>query len=215
VVVVISDTGEGMSPEVQRRLFDPFFTTKGARGNGLGMSIVYGIIRRHGGDVTVKSERDQGTLFEVTLPALAVSLGPRDAEPPEARSFTGSGTVLVVDDEEDIRSLVSEILEDAGYRTTIAPGGAEAVDLLRSRPFDLVVTDLGMPVVGGWDVAREARSAWPDVRLLLLTGWGSTLDSVEVERYGIDRTLKKPFEMNDLLRVIHELLDESGIRKSA
>ncbi len=215
VVVVISDTGEGMSPEVQRRLFDPFFTTKGARGNGLGMSIVYGIIRRHGGDVVVKSERDQGTLFEVTLPALAASLRSPDAEPPETRSFTGSGTVLVVDDEEDIRTLVSEILEDAGYRTTIAPGGAEAVDLLRSRSFDLVVTDLGMPVVGGWDVAREARSAWPDVRLLLLTGWGSTLDSAEVERYGIDRTLKKPFEMNELLGVIHELLDDPEIRKSA
>jgi PAS domain S-box-containing protein len=215
VRVIISDTGEGMSPEVQRRLFDPFFTTKGSRGNGLGMSIVYGIIRRHGGDITVKSELNQGTSFEITFPALAGTLAAPEADAAEVGSLTGSGRILVVDDEEDIRTLVAEILEDSGYHTMIARGGAEAIEMVQANPFDLVVTDLGMPVVSGWDVAREAHRVSPDVRLLLLTGWGSTLDPREVERNGIDRTLKKPFEMNVLLKAVHELLDGTEVRKIA
>ncbi len=216
VNVLISDTGEGMSPEVQRRLFDPFFTTKGPRGNGLGMSIVYGIIRRHGGDIEVQSERNQGTLFRVSLPALGQEGLVEDPAPAEeAPSLEGSGRILVVDDEDDIRELVAEILADAGYEVSVARDGTEAVERVRERCFDLVVTDLGMPSVTGWDVAREARAAQPGIRLILLTGWGSTLDAGEVERHGIDRTLKKPFDMNVLLSAVGEVTGNVTLRRSA
>ncbi len=216
VIIHISDTGEGMSPETRRRLFDPFFTTKGSKGNGLGMSIVYGIIRRHGGEIEVMSEVDQGTLFRVRLPALGEEMlaAPESAPEPELR-LNGTGTILVVDDEEDIRSLVADILADSGYRVEVAEGGARAVERVKSDLYDLVVTDLGMPTVSGWDVARETKAHQPEARLLLLTGWGATLDAEEVERHAIDRILKKPFDMNELLLAVQELLAAPALRRSA
>ncbi len=215
VVVTVMDSGEGMSAEVQRRLFDPFFTTKGASGNGLGMSIVYGIVRRHGGDIEVVSELNEGTVFRVSLPAVAVEAVEPETPVEESALEVGTGRVLVVDDDEDIRELVTDILRDVGYDVEAASDGAEAILKVGETLYDLVVTDLGMPGVSGWDVARETRAAQPDVRILLLTGWGATLDQDEVERNGIDRTLKKPFEMNELLRVIQDLLTGTPLRKSA
>ncbi len=214
VVVTVSDTGEGMSAEVKRRLFDPFFTTKGEKGNGLGMSIVYGIVRRHGGDITFLSEPNEGTMFQVTLPGLALKHADGPAPAPEA-PLTGCGRVLVVDDDDDIRTLVADILAAGGYDVETAGGGAEAVDRVRAEAFDLVVSDLGMPDVTGWDVARESRVAQPDLRFILLTGWGATLDPEEVRRHAIDRTLKKPFEMNDLLRAVSDVLRTVGEKRAA
>jgi PAS domain S-box-containing protein len=214
VVVTVSDTGEGMSAEVKRRLFDPFFTTKGEKGNGLGMSIVYGIVRRHGGEITFMSEPNEGTMFQVTLPGLAEKAAKSPALATETL-LVGCGRVLVVDDDDDIRTLVADILAAAGYEVEMAAGGAEAVDQVRSKTFDLVVSDLGMPDVTGWDVARESRAAQPGLRFILLTGWGATLDPEEVKRHAIDRTLKKPFEMNDLLRAVSDVLRTVGVKRAA
>jgi CheY-like chemotaxis protein len=203
-----------MSAEVKRRLFDPFFTTKGEKGNGLGMSIVYGIVRRHGGDITFMSEPNEGTMFQVTFPGLAQKSANNPAPAAEA-PLTGCGRVLVVDDDDDIRNLVADILVAAGYDVETAGGGEEAVARVRAETFDLVVSDLGMPDVTGWDVARESRAAQPDLRFILLTGWGATLDPEEVRRHAIDRTLKKPFEMNDLLRAVSDVLRSVGEKRAA
>jgi CheY-like chemotaxis protein len=215
VVASVSDTGQGMSPEVKRRLFDPFFTTKGEKGNGLGMSIVYGIIRRHGGDIEVLSEADEGTMFRVQLPALAGEARPPErAADPSLPTHPG-GRILVVDDEVDIREVVADILRDAGYEVDVADGGAAALTLVQERPYDLIITDLGMPGVGGWTVALESRAAQPAVRLVLLTGWGATLDPDEAARKGIDRILKKPFDMVDILRTAADFLAPAEARRAA
>jgi PAS domain S-box-containing protein len=215
VVVSVIDTGEGMPPEVQRRLFDPFFTTKGSNGTGLGMSIVYGIVRRHGATIEVKTRLREGTEFRIEFSAAASDDRPTSDETQDEECFSGSGRILVVDDEPEIRSLVEDILTEAGYEVQTAEDGTRALEALRSSSFEMVITDLGMPDITGWEVAREAREAHPEVALILITGWAAALDPKEVERHGIDRTLRKPFEMVDLLRGVSELLGTRGIRRSA
>jgi len=216
LVILVADDGAGMSEETQRRLFDPFFSTKGVKGTGLGMSIVYGIITRHGGDITFESEEGKGTTFTVVLPRSEDGAAePPVLNPVEPGSLIGAGKVLVVDDEPDIRELVRDILTDAGYDVQVAGGGAEAIDLARAFPFDLVLTDLGMPDVGGWEVAEECRRLQPEIRLMLFTGWGASLDPEEVAARGIDRTMAKPFKMHELLRLVGEIMRSAPLKRSA
>jgi CheY-like chemotaxis protein len=206
-----------MSPEVQRRLFDPFFTTKGPGGSGLGMSIVYGIVQRHGGTIEVDSKLQEGTTFRIGL--VAAESGAASSAEARASDWgrieKGSGSVLVVDDEAEIRQLVADILEAAGYGVEMAENGAEAVKILNEAPFDLVVTDLGMPGMSGWEVAEQSRRILPETPVLLLTGWGAALSSEEVEKRGIARALQKPFDMQDLLATVHSLLEARTLKKSA
>jgi CheY-like chemotaxis protein len=219
VTVCVSDTGRGMSPEVQRKLFDPFFSTKGPRGTGLGMSIAYGTIRRHGGEIEVATEEGVGTTFRIAFPAAdPAERSSRMMSTGESAAFgsleipRGSGTVLVVDDEPDLRELVSEVLQEGGYKVTIASGGEEALALAAKNRFDLVVTDLGMPGVSGWDVAKGCRELQPHIFVILLTGWGAELDLVRAEQAGIHRILKKPFDMGDLLHAVQEVRKPSADR---
>jgi CheY-like chemotaxis protein len=217
VVVTVADTGRGMSPEVQRKLFDPFFSTKGPRGTGLGMSIAYGTIRRHGGEIRVKTEEEVGTIFRLSFPATVPAERREETAAADDDTGTeelalGSGRVLVVDDEEDLRELVSDVLKEGGYEVTIAAGGEEALAVAGRERFDLVVTDLGMPGVSGWDVAAGCRKIQPRIRIILLTGWGAELDPARAERAGIDRILKKPFDMKELLRSVQDVRDTSADR---
>lgn len=209
----VSDTGHGMTSDVQRRLFDPFFSTKGVKGTGLGMSIVYGILQRHGGDIRVESAPNEGTTFHMELP-----LTDRCEEAPApagVMTAPGSGRVLVVDDEEGLRALAMDILGEAGYEVTAATGGAEAIELLGSREFDVIITDLGMPDVGGWEVVAAARRERPDAGIILATGWGATLQAADAHERGVDRTLAKPYRMQDLLDAVRSLVSEPELRKTA
>jgi len=215
VVITVSDTGHGMPEEVKRRLFDPFFSTKGVKGTGLGMSIVYGIITRHGGDIRVTSQEGEGTTFSIVLPGAGDGEVEQESSESRILARSGEGRILVVDDEEHIRDLVRDILSQAGFDVEVVAGGAEAIDSLRMAPFDLVVTDLGMPNVSGWEVSKAAKSMQADIRVLLLTGWGAALDSEEVARAGVDQTLAKPFKMVDLLHRAHQMLDGTRLRRSA
>jgi PAS domain S-box-containing protein len=208
VVITVADTGRGMSPEVQRRLFDPFFSTKGPQGTGLGMSIAYGTIRRHGGEIEVTTEEGAGTTFRIAFPSAAERTEPTSRATGRGDSkelVRGSGRILVVDDEQDLRELVAEVLQEGGYEVTIAGGGEEALAAAGKERFDLVVTDLGMPGMSGWDVAKGCREMQPHVFVILLTGWGAELDLARAEQNGIDRVLKKPFDMGDLLRAVREV----------
>ncbi len=217
VVVRVSDSGIGMSQDVQRQLFDPFFTTKGEGGNGLGMSIVYGIVQRHDGEITVRSQENEGTEFRIHLPAVVANA---DSNPSESITQVvelaprASGSILVVDDEEDIRSLVADILADTGYVVSQAPDGEVALEMLANGSFDLIVTDLGMPGITGWEVAARAREIMPTVPVLLLTGWGATLTEEELEERQIDRALKKPFDMRELQLAVQSLLS-GRLKRSA
>jgi len=214
-IVSVRDNGEGMTPEVRRRLFDPFFTTKGAHGTGLGMSVAYGIARRHGVDVIVESEEGVGTLFRLTFPELSATERLLETRVRSHEPVEGTECVLVVDDQEEIVNLLEDVLRASGYNVVKAQSGTEALRHLREMSFDLMITDLGMPGMSGWELARESRKMAPDTRVLLLTGWAATLDPEEIQKNGVHAALKKPFEMNEILRVVRDLLGPAKARPAA
>ncbi len=212
-LVVVSDTGSGMSDDVKARVFDPFFTTKGTAGMGLGLSVVYGIVERHGGRITVESEIGHGTRFTVGIPASA-----RDPETKKEDSNAMSprfARLLVIDDEEDILELVSDILVESGYEVRTAKSGPLGIALFDQGPVDLLLCDLGMREMSGWEVVTALRERNPALAVVLLTGWGATLPEEQVREYRIDSVLSKPFEMSKLLQTVAQVLDAKGEREGA
>ena len=194
----VRDTGTGMSPEIQRRVFEPFFTTKGVRSTGLGLSVNYGILQRHGGELTIDSVEGQGTTVTVRLPPAPIL-----AEAATATTIAAPPTpleILVIDDDPEVRSLLSEMLRQDGHRVTEATGGAEGLDRLAGDPsIDLVLTDLGMSGMTGWEVARAIKASRPALRVGLLTGWGEEPPGYGEGRTVVDFVLTKPL-MREVLR---------------
>ena len=198
-VVTVSDTGTGMSEEVQRRLFDPFFTTKGPRGTGLGLSMTYGVISRHGGEVAVESAEGKGSTFRLSFPTSgAVPATPQPAPSPAAVRLR----CLVVDDEPSVREVLGDMLEVGGHTAVLLRSGAEAVERLKTDPFDLVITDLAMPGLNGWEVARAVKEHDPAVPVFLVTGWGVEYPPEELKARGVDRVLPKPLNLADVLAAV-------------
>ncbi len=198
VVVTVADTGIGMPPRVRHRIFDPFFTTKGAKGSGLGLSVAYTIVARHKGQIAVESEEGQGTTFTIRLPALAeapaepvpppvVEAAP--APPPERRH----GRVVVVDDERDLAVMLARMLQGEGHEVQICTRGAEALALIEREPFDVLLTDVSMPDMDGWEVARRVKEIRPSLPVAVVTGWGSQYEGVDLADRGVDFLLSKPF----------------------
>ncbi len=203
VELQVTDTGVGMSDEVRKRVFDPFFTTKGGRGTGLGLSVVYGIMERHGGRIAVSSTPGHGTT--VTLHFQTARAVPERGATPTPRSAVVPKRILLVDDDTMVRRTLGSLLRAAGHEVTEADGGAAGIALLEKAAIDLVLTDLGMPEVTGWDVASAARAQLPQVPIVLLTGWGEH-GAAETPTPGlVDRVLGKPVRLEDLLGVIGEL----------
>lgn len=206
VEVILGDTGVGMTEEVQHKIFDPFFTTKGVKGTGLGLSTSYGIVTRHGGSISVESEAGLGSWFSITFPVPGEL--PRTAEgfprPPRRRT----GRILVIDDEPHLREVVTKLLRLEGHVAVGVGCGIEGVRVFRGEPFDVVVTDLGMPDLTGLEVARKVREIYADVKVILCTGWNVTVDQAEQEASGVARLLEKPFRLDKLLHLVHELLRE-------
>jgi signal transduction histidine kinase/tetratricopeptide (TPR) repeat protein len=199
VEVAVGDGGTGFQAEVVDSVFDPFFTTKGERGSGLGLSLVYGIVTRHGGEVRVGNRPGGGAYVVLGLPRAEArgSLGV---------DIVGDGTVaglrvLVVDDEAEVRSIAVRILLSEGADVVEASGGEEALELLGGQEFDVVLTDWGMPVVDGFGVA-EAASAREGCEVILMTGWGVRLEEERLGSCGVSSLLLKPFTVQDLLGVV-------------
>ncbi|HZB47229.1 MAG TPA: GAF domain-containing protein, partial [Pyrinomonadaceae bacterium] len=171
------DTGDGMSEEVRARIFEPFYTTKGVTGTGLGLFVSYGIVERHGGHLTVSSERGRGTTFTLDLPHDEPAAEPRD--PSRARADDEAAaplSVLVVDDEPFVRETLAEMVETLGHDAALAGGGSAALRMLEERAFDFVFTDLSMPEMDGWELAREIRRRWPSLGVCIVTGYGKDAD---------------------------------------
>jgi GAF domain-containing protein/CheY-like chemotaxis protein len=205
VVVTVSDTGVGMTEEVRRRAFEPFFTTKGVKSTGLGLPVAYGAIRRHGGEIAVESTPGQGTTVTFWLPAPALPAG--TARAGVAPAAPVQGAVLVIDDEASVRELVTDVLSLQGHSVSAAADGAAGVALFRQGRFDLVITDLGMPGMNGWEVARAIRALAPTTPILLLTGWRDVVQPPEGAR--VDGVLTKPFDVDALSASISQLLRSS------
>jgi len=210
VLLAVSDTGCGMTPQLRARIFEPFFTTKPVgQGTGLGLSTVYGIVKQSGGFVWAYSEVGLGSTFKVYLPVA----GARDAtvEPAEAAPSPtrGSETIVVVEDEEVVRELLTRTLRNYGYRVLEAADGLAALQLIRdgAGPIELVVTDVVMPTMGGQELSDALASIWPDVPVLYISGFaGADVISRGLLRPGAP-LLEKPFSPETLLEKVRELLD--------
>ncbi|MBI3084897.1 MAG: GAF domain-containing protein, partial [candidate division NC10 bacterium] len=202
VELTVTDTGTGMSEEIRRRIFEPFFTTKGMHGTGLGLAVVYGIMERHGGHIHVASVPGRGSTVTLQFQA---ALGPVVARQKASATVAGPRRILLIDDDSWVRESLSDLLRTVGHHVTEADGGAAGLAHLVESPVDLVLTDLVMPEVSGWDIARAIKSRLPGLPVVLMTGWGDQVVKEASERGLVDRVLGKPFPLEEILRVIREL----------
>ncbi|MFO0930509.1 MAG: response regulator [Gemmataceae bacterium] len=210
VLVTVTDTGCGMDAHTRARLFEPFFTTKGpGKGTGLGLATVYGIVKQSGGHIRVRSEPGEGSSFEVYLPALddVPAAGAAPTGRPDLPR--GTETVLVVEDEEAVRTLTRAALRQLGYTVLEAAGGPAALCLAERHTgrIDLLLTDVVMPEMGGGELATRLRAMRPETRVLYLTGY--TDDAVL--RHGVSDAevplLTKPYTIAALARKVRAVLD--------
>jgi len=199
VCAEVTDTGIGMSEKVRKNIFEPLFTTKGEQGTGMGLSASYGIVQEHEGTIDVESEPDEGTTFTLIFPP-AEGEPTSVEEPPSTPSESESVSVLVIDDEEMVRSTISRLLSLNGHEVDLASSGTEALKMFRGNDYDIVFTDYGMPEMTGSDIARELEDLDPDLPVILLTGHTET-DMGEEE---IDGILSKPFKGNELETTIQK-----------
>jgi two-component system cell cycle sensor histidine kinase/response regulator CckA len=209
VRLTVSDTGCGIPPERLSRIFEPFFSTKPS-GTGLGLSTVYGIIKQSGGFVTVSSAPGDGSTFSVYLPAVAASTASVPKLPEKiARSYQGSGTILLVDDEDSLREAAREYLELSGYKVLTARDGQEAVEVTQAcrEKIDLLVSDLTMPRLSGLRLVEHVRETMPSTKILVISGYANDdkIRMVEAESF-----LQKPFSLNTLGLKVHGLLNHDG-----
>jgi signal transduction histidine kinase/CheY-like chemotaxis protein len=201
---VVEDSGVGMTPETLQRVFEPFFTTKGVQGTGLGLSMVYGIVQRHGGKLSVRSEPGRGTRIELSFPRTAAAQPPT---PLESAAPAVSLSVMVVDDEPAVRGLLVDILGALGHRAVGHHSGASALEEFRPGQFDLVLTDLGMPGINGWQLSQSLRALDDRVTIVFVTGWGEEIDHEQVRRAGANAVVAKPFEVEHVARVAQMAAD--------
>ena len=216
VTVKVIDTGVGMYPEVRSRIFDPFFTTKGKAGLGLGLAVSFGIIRRHGGNIEVESQYGSGTEFRITLPVATIAQSSPEIErddPAPACSLAGDVSqpatttprLLVVDDEDFVRDLLKEMLEGEDCEVQLAASGNEALSMFRESKFDAVCTDVGMPGMSGWELAREIRHLDHRIPIAVITGWGEAVGSNEQKAAGVDWVIAKPFTAERVAELVRDI----------
>ncbi len=211
VLITIADHGTGISKEHLAKVFDPYFTTK-QRGSGLGLAVTYSIINKHGGHITLESTLGKGTTFRLYLPATEKKRLPARTE---AESImTGHGRVLVMDDEETIRTTMRDILVRLGYDVTFAEDGAEAVELYRNAlgqrgtPFDAVIMDLTIAGgMGGKDAVKKLIEIDPNVKAIVSSGYSKDPVMAEYRKFGFSGVLAKPFRIKDLSEAVHRVIN--------
>jgi CheY-like chemotaxis protein len=196
----VIDDGIGMTAEQATNVFSPFFTTKGSEGTGLGLAVVNGIVTRHGGDVSVESTPGQGSKFTVSLPysRRLVQAAPVGEHPLDS----GLCRVLLVDDDLTILDVIGEALRSSGHEVQTCDAGAAAIMAMEEGQFDVLVTDLGMPGVNGWDVARRARQLNPPLPVIVISGWGAQITQDQMELAGVSLILPKPFRLEQIRKAI-------------
>lgn len=213
VRIYVEDEGVGIPEENLSKIFDPFFTTK-STGSGLGLTTSHAIIQKHGGELTVESRPGRGATFCIDLPASATQ-SPVDADPATELTIArrGKGRILLMDDEEALRTMIADLLPSLGYEVECVPGGTEAVDRYRKafvegRSFDAVILDLTVPGgMGGKEAAANLRRMDPQVRMVVSSGYSQDAVLANFQEYGFAATLIKPFQVEDLQRVLLQVMN--------
>jgi len=212
VMLEVSDTGVGMTPDVQARIFEPFFTTKGpTKGTGLGLAMVYGVVTQSGGQISVYSEPSAGSTFKIYLPRVMAETGERLPVPVEARAPGGTETVLLAEDNETVRVLAERVLRSEGYSVLVAAHGYEALQLAQAHAgtIHLLLTDVMMPGMSGPRLAEELERDRPETAVLFISGY---TEQTVIERGSLGKGityLQKPFTPGVLIRRVREMLDAS------
>ncbi len=210
VLLTVSDTGHGMDQEVLDHLFEPFYTTKGVgKGTGLGLAMVYGLVRAHKGHIQCESKRGEGTTFKIYWPAIAAAAGNTVSEPDAEWPVGGTETILLVDDEDSIRNAGEQILRESGYHVLTAPDGETALRLYREEKdrIQVVILDLVMPGMGGKKCAEELLRVNPEVKMIIASGY--PVDSLmgETSPIKVHCFIHKPYTMRQILKAIRKVLD--------
>ncbi len=211
IKVTVKDTGPGIKSEIIDKIFDPYFTTKDiGKGSGLGLSIVHGIIKNHGGMITVESIPGKGAAFSFVLPIVAEK--PNKEEKKLDATPLGTESILFVDDEPAICCMIKEMLEQLGYQVETRENPEDALKCLQSEPaaFDLVITDMTMPRMNGIKLAETIKTIRSDMPVIICTGYNRFIDEEEAENLGIDAFVMKPLSMARIARVLRKVLDKTG-----
>jgi signal transduction histidine kinase/ActR/RegA family two-component response regulator/HAMP domain-containing protein len=215
VMLEIGDTGVGMDEETRKRCLEPFFSTKGKRGTGLGLAMVYGVMERHCGQIEIDSQPGQGTVIKLIFPIR--HLAGADPVAGEENKEPLPLNILCIDDEPLLRELLREILEREGHSVSLADGGQSGVDEFRAaaageRPFDVVLTDLGMPYFDGRQVVKTIKEESPDTPIIMLTGWGSFMKEDGDMPEQVSGILTKPPRSNELREMLQQVGGHRGVR---
>ncbi len=216
ILLTVSDTGKGMSAEVVERVFDPYFTTKEAgKGTGLGLFVVHGLVNRYRGAVKIESVPGKGTDFHVYLPVSLVKIDEPGPPPEKTAAYSGNECVLIVDDEENITLMMRTYLENYGYEVLTINSGRAALEKMRSADGDrvaLVITDMVMPEMDGLTLAEKIHFNYPDLPVVLMTGYSEQITEERIIRAGVRDKLFKPFSPLEIIKIVRGLLDSQTER---
>ena len=213
VLLSVRDAGQGIDKEVMPHIFEPFFTTKETgKGTGLGLAVVYGIVKAHRGYIFCDSTEGTGTTFRVYLPALAPDMQQELADDdPADQSVQGNETILVVDDEQMVCNILRDLLVKFGYRTLSATSGEEAIAIYRRKrsSIDLVILDLSMPGMGGQQCLKQLIEINPGVKVIISSGYSFSGDIRETLHHGAEAYIEKPYKLKEILKMVRKVIDDS------
>ncbi len=205
VFVYFIDTGEGMSEETRKRVFDPFFTTKGSKGTGLGMSVAYGIINRHNGQISIDSELGIGTTVTVQLPVSEKII--KEIECNYGLRREERARILLIEDHKITLDVLAENLVNLGYYVQKVESGMAGIKIFKGGNYDIVITDVGLCDISGWTVSKKIKEISSHVPVVFITGWGNQLSSSQLKECGVDYVLTKPFKIEEISAIIKKAID--------
>ncbi|MDY0221584.1 MAG: ABC transporter substrate-binding protein [Desulfobacterium sp.] len=211
--LIVKDTGPGIPHEVMDRVFDPYFTTRGVgKGTGMGLPLTHGIVKNHGGTITVDSIPGQGAIFTILFPLIEKKENQEKRQPQE-KKIKGDLMILFVDDEKMITNLMKKALERHGYKVVAMTNPVQALEKFKSEPtnFNLVITDMTMPGMGGETLSREILKIRPDIPIIISTGHSNLMDNTKAKQMGITTYIMKPMAISELVECIKTVLDQQPL----